>query len=204
MMRTLICIGLLLVLGACTAPSTSPAPGTSVAALPETKDSERVLRMAYALKFFQYTNSEDAYREKLRASMEEALRDVAKRLAPSNPDELASSVRRSFMPEVDRRFPEVMDLMSGVFADVYTTDELRRASELVSSPSFLKAKTKQPMTEEDNREFAAFKPSEVLAALENKKAAVQELSKVRGEIWGRQLAEELYRRNPNAFKQKAI
>ncbi len=203
-MRATLCIALLLALGACSPPGNRIASVPSISAPPEVNDQQRVLRVAYALKFLQYTNSEETYRSELRSAIEKTWDDVAKRYAPGRSEEHSTVLRKTLLAEVDKRFPEILGLIGGVFADVYTTDELRRISDFVSLVSVIKLKNKQPLTEEDSRELLAANPAETLSVLERKKAAVNDLAKVRGEIWGRCLAEEVHRRNPSLFQEKAI
>lgn len=196
----LLALGLL---GGCTTTQT-PAPGVTAQPTATSEEASRPLRLAYSVKFLQYVKNVDEVKDALRKNLGASLLVLAQRYNPKEPEQLVVFFRENIVPEIERRLPEITDLLAEVFADTFTTDEMRRLSDLVSLPASLKMKDKKPLTDQELAEVEALRPLELMQILESKQSAIKELARVRGEVWGLRLVEELIARNPEKFRQKAI
>ncbi|GFZ92090.1 hypothetical protein GCM10011497_22590 [Elstera cyanobacteriorum] len=203
MMRAVAVLLALGLLGGCTTTQT-PAPGVTAQPTATSEEASRPLRLAYSVKFLQYVKNVDEVKDALRKNLGASLLVLAQRYNPKEPEQLVAFFRENIVPEIERRLPEITDLLAEVFADTFTTDEMRRLSDLVSLPASLKMKDKKPLTDQELAEVEALRPLELMQILESKQSAIKELARVRGEVWGLRLVEELIARNPEKFRQKAI
>ena len=205
MMRTLIFIGMLLSLGACTAPSTSPAPSGSLTggAPTEAEQALRPLRQAYALKVIDFLKSDSELSQEIGDILKRELPIFFERYMPNDKDRLNSLYARVVIPEAQRRVQEVKEIFAGVFADLLTTDELKRMADGFSHPSFARFQAKQPLREQDKQELAALRLPELAKRLQDLKPTAVELARVRCELWGKAMLEDLYRRKPELFRDQA-
>lgn len=182
----------------------APVPGVTAQPTVTPEEASRPLRLAYAVKFLQYVKNVDEVKDTLRKNLGASLLVLAQRYNPKEPEQLVAFFRENIVPEIERRLPEITDLLAEVFADTFTTDEMRRLADFVSLPASLKMKDKKPLTDQELAEVEALRPLELKQILESKQSAIKELARVRGEVWGLRLVEELVAKNPEKFRQKAI
>lgn len=196
---------IILMLGLAVAGCASTAPsGPSVGAISaEAEQAQRPLRQAYALKFVEYAKSEEELKQVLVTSTRKGIEEAAPRYFPEDPKRMIEIFNRVILPEVERRLPEVKEILASAFADVLTTDELRRLSEFVSLPGYRRTQTRQPLTEQDKREMAALGLPELQKRLEATRPQYVELAKTRGEIWGKKLVDEMFQQKPDLFREKS-
>lgn len=194
---TILVLGLALAGCAATAPSGPQTSGASA----EAEQEQRPLRQAYALKFIEFSKTDDELKQLLIAGTRKGLEEAAPRHSPQDPKRLAGIFERVVLPEFVGRIGEAKDILAGAFADVLTVDELRRLSEFVALPAYKKGLAKQPLTEQDMRDIGPLGLRDLQKRLEETRHQITQLAKTRGEIWGKRIVEELLQRKPDLFRE---
>ncbi len=201
MRKALLSLLMLAALAGCTPARQAPP----MAAVPLVNDpAGRPLRQAYALKAIEFIKSDDEMSQEIGETLKKELPVFLKNYSANDKEKWSELYLRVIIPEAQRRVAEIKEIFAGVFADLLTTDELRRMSEGVAHPAFARFRAKQPLTERDKQELAPLKFPELAKRLDEIKTTGIELARIRSELWGKAMVEDLYRRKPELFQEKTI
>ena len=201
-MRAITVLLVLTLLGGCTTAQVA-APPRSLASIDAAEAASRPLRLAYSLKFIQFALSDQDIKALITQNIEAKIPEIAKRHNSESSERMVNVLGQVLVSEINQRIPEVKEILAGVYADIFNTEEMRRMSEFASLPATIKYRSKQSLTDQEKAELAALKPEELRDLFNSKKDDLGKLARVRGEIWGRQLMEEIIARNPEKFRERA-
>ncbi len=201
----ILTIGVALV--GCTAPA--PAPTSALAPAPaaplpssastEVEQAERPQRVAYALKSITFITPDSQLMQQLKDGLATPPADYFSWFPSDKRDRASELWSQEIVPEILSRFPELKEVFAGVFADILTTDELRRLAEIVDHPGTSRLQNKQPISDKDAHDLARLGLVALSERLQQKRSVAKELMRTRSEEWAISVVGDLMRRKPRLF-----
>ncbi|WP_395830588.1 hypothetical protein [Elstera sp.] len=165
----------------------------------EAEQAERPQRVAYALKSISFIVPDSQLMQQLKEGLNTPPPNYFAQFPGEKRDRAAKLWSQELVPEVLSRFPELKELFAGVFADILTTDELRRLAEVVDLPGAIRLQNKQPLTDQDAQDFGRLGLVALSERLQEKRSVAKELMQARSEVWTTSVVGNLMRRKPELF-----
>jgi hypothetical protein len=165
----------------------------------EAEQALRPQRVAYALKSISFIIPDSQLMQQLKEGLTTPPPNYFSGFPSDKRDRAAELWSQEFIPEVLGRFPELKELLAGVFADILTTDELRRLAEIVDHPGTSRLQNKQPLTDQDAQDLGRLGLVALSERLQEKRSVAKELMQKRSEEWTISVVGDLMRRKPKLF-----
>ncbi len=188
----------LVFLGGCTPQRVSTEP-VVVPPISVTEQTMRPERVAYALKSISLILPDSQMTKDLSEGIRTPPSNYFNQFPADKRGRAAELWSQAFVPEILGRLTEVKELLAGVFADILTTDELRRLAEVADHPGAVRFQNKQPLTDQDVQDFGRLGLIELSKRLEETKPIGKELLRERAKEWAMAVVGDLMRRKPELF-----